>query len=236
MLALALALQITATLPVTCTPTGALCTTATPVTNPDGTPIGAGGSGTSQRTTAAGTSDTQAVPVQGVTGGVPQAVSTAQLPASLGQKTNAAGLAVTLSSDGSYATSALQTTGNTSLGTLAGTVTTAGSPAGNAQTVQVVSSGTPVATALRGTSNLATAQVSVGTTATLVAAARTGRSRLVITQAAAGPCYYGPTNTVSATTGARLIAAGASKVYQFAGALYGICPGGAVTTDTDEEY
>jgi len=88
----------------------------------------------------------------------------------------------------------------------------------------------------RGGASLATSQVSVGTTATLVAALRTGRSRLVITQSAAGPCYYGPTAAVSATTGARLIAAGGSKIYLYAGALYGICPGGAVTTDVDEEF
>lgn len=162
MIALALLLgQITATLPVTCSAGGSVCTLATPVTNPDGTTIGAGG-GT--RTTAAGTSDTQAVPVQGVTNGIPQ---------------------------------------------------------------NVVSRGGP---------SLVTTQVSVATTATLVATARTGRNRLVITQSAAGPCYYGPTTGVTATTGARLTAAGASKVYQYAGALYGICPGGAVTTDVDEEF
>lgn len=162
MLAGPAAAQVTATLPVTCNAAGTICTQATPVSNPDGTAIGSNGTGT--RTTAAGTSDTQAVPVQGVTNGVPQRVS------------------------------------------------------------QV------------GSSTLATTQVSVLTTATLVSVARTGRSRLVITQSAAGPCYYGPANTVSATTGARLIVAGASKAYQFAGALYGICPGGAVTTDVDEEY
>ena len=128
-----------------------------------------------QRTTAAGTSDTQAVPVQGVTNGVPQ-------------------------------------------------------------NVQGVANGVPQNTIARGPTTLVTTQVSVGTTATLIAAARTYRSRIVITQSAAGPCYYGPTTAVSATTGARLTAAGASKVYVYSGALYGICPGGAVTTDTDEEY
>lgn len=96
-------------------------------------------------------------------------------------------------------------------------------------------------TTQRGAPNLNTTQVSVGTTATLVSAARLAsggvpRSRLIITQSAAGPCYYGPTNTVSATTGARLTVAGASKTYNYSGALYGICPGGAVTTDVDEEY
>lgn len=88
----------------------------------------------------------------------------------------------------------------------------------------------------KGAGNLATTQVSVGTTATLIAAARPGRARLMITQSAAGPCYYGPTNAVSATTGSRLTVAGASKTYEYSGALYGVCPSGAVTTDADEEY
>lgn len=99
------------------------------------------------------------------------------------------------------------------------------------------SDGTLVGSAARrGTGSLVTSQISVGTTATLVVAARAMRGRLVITQAAAGPCYYGPSATVSATTGARLVAAGGSKTYQYTGALYGICPGGAVTTDVDEEF
>lgn len=88
----------------------------------------------------------------------------------------------------------------------------------------------------KGATNLATAQVSVGATATLIAAARAGRGRLTITQNAAGPCFYGATSAVSATTGARLKVDGATKTYQYRGDLYGICPGGAVTVDTDEEF
>lgn len=180
--------QTSAALPVTCSPNTSICVSATPVTNPDGTLIGAGG-GAAQRTTTAGTSDTQAVPVQGVTNGVPQRIT------GIGQTASATG-----------------------------------------QTVVPASDSAVFPTTARGVTSLVTTQVSVGTTATLVATARTARGRLVITQAAAGPCYYGPTNTVSATTGARLIAAGGSKVYTYAGALYGICPGGAVTTDVDEEF
>lgn len=182
------AAQITATLPVTCNASGSICTQATPVTNPDGTAIGSGG-GSSTRTTAAGTSDTVAVPVQGVTNGVPQRIT------GVGQTASATAQTVV--------------------------------PATDAASFPVVQ---------RGGVSLITAQVSVGTTATLVAAARTGRSRVVITQSAAGPCYYSSSAAVTATTGARLTAAGASKVYQYAGALYGICPGGAVTTDVDEEF
>jgi hypothetical protein len=84
--------------------------------------------------------------------------------------------------------------------------------------------------------NLATSQVAVGTTPTLIAPARTARMRIVILQTAAGPCFYGASSTVSATTGFRITVAGASKAYQYAGALYGICPGGAVAVDVDEEY
>jgi hypothetical protein len=181
--------QTSASLPVTCSPATGICVTATPVTNPDGTLIGAGGGGSATRTTAAGTSDTQAVPVQGVTNGVPQRIT------GVGQTTTT-----------------------------------------TAQTVVPASDSPVFPTTARGVSSLATTQVSVGTTATIVAAARTARARLVVTQSAAGPCYFGPTTGVTATTGARLTAVGASKVYTYAGALYGICPGGAVTVDVDEEY
>ena len=176
-------------LPVTCNASGTNCTQAITVVNPDGTPISAGGGGAATRTTAAGTTDTQAVPVQGVTNGIPQRII------GVGPTTSTTAQAIVPASD---------------------------APA--------------FPSLIRGGSTLTTSQVSVGTTATLVAAARTNRSRLVITQSAAGPCYYGPTTTVSATTGARLTAAGGSKVYQYVGALYGICPSGAVTTDVDEEY
>lgn len=74
MLASPAAAQITATLPVTCTTSGSNCVSAIPVVNPDGTNIGGGG-GSATRSTAAGTSDTQAVPVQGVTNGIPQRIT-----------------------------------------------------------------------------------------------------------------------------------------------------------------
>jgi len=112
----------------------------------------------------------------------------------------------------------------------------AGTPNANVVTVQGTDAGTPQNVTQRGTAGLATAQVSVGTTATLVAAARATRARLTVTQNAAGPCYYGSSAAVSATTGARLKVDGATKTYQYRGDLYGICPGGAVTIDTDEEF
>lgn len=150
-------------------------------------------------------------------------------------------LPVTCNASGSICTQATPVT-NPDGSRVGGTPGTSGTPGSDVTTVQGAPNGTAQNTIPRGTVNLATSQVSVGTTATLVVAARqatttsVARSRLVITQSAAGPCYYGPTNTVSATTGARVIAAGGSKAYQYAGALYGICPGGAVTTDVDEEF
>lgn len=244
------AAQTVATLPVTCNASGSLCTSATPVVNPDGTNIGAGG-GSSTRTTAAGTSDTLAVPVQGVTNGVPQRIigtgqtttATAQtiVPAtdstafpfnltqvgaaavSLGQKTTALSLPVTLSSDGTYATSALQTTGNASLGTIAGTVAASGSPAASAQTVQLNVTGIPAGTLGRGGAALATNQISVATTSTLVVAARTVRQRVTLSVGAANTCAFGNTG-VTATTGFPLQpVAGATITLDTAAAIYAAC-------------
>lgn len=115
------AAQVTATLPVTCNASGTVCTPATPVTNPDGTNIGAGG-GTP--TGSAGAPNAAVVTVQGVSGGTVVPVSaaslplptgaatettlaaaSAKLPASLGAKTGATSLSVVPASDGFVVTS-----------------------------------------------------------------------------------------------------------------------------------
>lgn len=80
--------QYTATMPSSCRADGSVCVQATPVVNPDGTLVGSG-SGSATRSTAAGTSDTQAVPVQGVTGGVAMPISAAALPLPPGASTAA---------------------------------------------------------------------------------------------------------------------------------------------------
>jgi hypothetical protein len=175
MLAAPAAAQVTANLPVTCNPTTAICVQATPVTNPDGSLVGAGG-GSATRTTAAGTSDTLAVPVQGVTGGVPQRIT------GVGQTTSA-----------------------------------------TAQTVVPATDSAVFPTVARGGGSIATGQVSVGTTATLIAAARTGRQRITVSVGSAVSCAYGATG-VTLTTGYVLQAvAGANDTSDTSAALYGVC-------------
>lgn len=91
---------------------------------------GGGGAVTATRTTAAGTSDTQAVPVQGVTGGVPQNVNNSQVAGftiSTGTGAAAAGTQrVTLATDSPLApgaaTAAAQATEAGYLSTLAGAI------------------------------------------------------------------------------------------------------------------
>lgn len=137
------------TLPVTCNASGAICTPATPVVNPDGSLLA--GNGTTTRTTAAGTSDTVAVPVQGVTNGVPQS------------------------------------------------------------------------TVVRGGGSIVTGQVSVGTSATLIVAARATRQRVSVAVGAANSCAFGPSG-VTLTTGFVLQPiAGATDTSDTTAALYGVC-------------
>lgn len=199
------AAQTSASLPVTCSPTTGICVTATPVTNPDGSLIGAGGgSGGSIPTGTAGSPNAQVVSVQGVSGGTPQpttvtntptvnlgtisTVSTeatqlavsAKLPASLGAKTGATSLSVVPASDG----------------------------------FSVVS---------RGGASLATGQVSIATTSTLLVAARATRQRVTISVGAANTCAFGNTG-VTTTTGFPLQpVAGATMTLDTGAALFAAC-------------
>lgn len=86
-----------------------------------------------------------------------------------------------------------------------------------------VSAAAPLPVGDRGTGSVATGQVAVGTTATLVAPARPGRRRVMVSVGAANACAFGNAG-VTATTGFALAAAaGASVTLDFAGALYGAC-------------
>lgn len=88
---------------------------------------------------------------------------------------------------------------------------------------------------LRGAGTLATVQVSVGTTATQVVAARTGRHSVTISVGAANACYYGNAG-VTATTGFAIQpVAGASRTLPYSGALFMVCSA-TTTISADEIY
>lgn len=75
----------------------------------------------------------------------------------------------------------------------------------------------------KGSATLLTGQVSVGTTATLISAARTGRGRITVNVLAANSCAFGG-STVTLTTGYQLQpVAGASTPFESAAALYAVC-------------
>ena len=79
-------------------------------------------------------------------------------------------------------------------------------------------------------------QVSVGTTATLLAAARTGRQSITIINPAAVVLCYGNTG-VTITTGECLPAiVGAARTIQFTGALYAVFASSSATVPGSESY
>ncbi len=81
---------------------------------------------------------------------------------------------------------------------------------------------------------IAPAQISVGTTATLVAAAR-NRSRVIVNVGAANSCSFGNAG-VTASTGFPLQpVAGATLTLSYKGALYAVCSA-TTTIGVIEEY
>jgi hypothetical protein len=75
----------------------------------------------------------------------------------------------------------------------------------------------------KGTASLATGQISAGTTSTLIAAARAGRSKITLAVGAANACAFGNTG-VTTTTGFPLQpVAGASLVLTTSAAVYAAC-------------
>lgn len=87
----------------------------------------------------------------------------------------------------------------------------------------------------KGGGSLATGQISVGTSSTLLAAARTGRQKIAVSVGAANTCAFGNTG-VTTSTGFRLQpTAGASLSLDFAGALYAACSS-TTTVDYIEQF
>jgi len=100
-------------------------------------------------------------------------------------------------------------------------------------------SANPTQTQSKGSTTLATNQVTVATTATLVIAARAaGRNAVTITNiTGAQPSYYGPTNAVTAANGHFLPGTvGASITLPYSGAVYGIAVTAAQTVSFAETY
>jgi hypothetical protein len=128
---------------------------------------------------------------------------------------------------------------------------TAGTPATGVITVQGIASGTPqnvtVATALpagtnniggfvqRGGGTIATGQVSVGTTSTQIAAARTGRQRITMNVGAANACAFGNTGVTTTTGFALQPVAGASVTLDTAAAIFAACSA-TTTVSFIEQY
>jgi hypothetical protein len=84
--------------------------------------------------------------------------------------------------------------------------------------------------------NLATAQVSVGATATLIVAARAGRKEVTIVNHGTTALYLGP-SAVSATTGQLLAGvAGEGVTYSGGAAVYGVTVSGSQTVSVAEVY
>lgn len=87
-----------------------------------------------------------------------------------------------------------------------------------------------------GSLSIATAQVSVGVTATLIAPARVGRSRIGVTVVPAVQCAFGPA-TVTLANGWPLAAvAYASDSWDTEAALYGVCASAATTVAYRETF
>lgn len=87
----------------------------------------------------------------------------------------------------------------------------------------------------RGTSNLAANQVSVTTAATLIAAARTNRSKIIVSVGAANTCAFGNTGVTASTGFALAAAVGASLTLDTQAALYGVCSA-TTTVSYIEQY
>lgn len=111
----------------------------------------------------------------------------------------------------------------------------------SAQKVQLVDPSTNDSFVLgqtpNGAGSIATAQVSVATTATQIAAARTGRKAITVVNVTGAQQVYVGGAGVTTTTGVLLPAAiGASITIPFSGALFGIAVTAAQTVSVLETY
>lgn len=84
-------------------------------------------------------------------------------------------------------------------------------------------------TVAKGTATLASGQVSVGTTATQIVAAQSGRGRLTVTVDAAVKCYIGPSGVTTATGYPLQATAGASHTMNTSAAVFMVCATAATT-------
>jgi len=75
----------------------------------------------------------------------------------------------------------------------------------------------------RGGSTIVTAQISVGTTATLIAATRANRQKIGVTVTSAVQCAFGPAGVTLSTGWPLAAVAYAADNWDTAAALYGVC-------------
>jgi len=88
-----------------------------------------------------------------------------------------------------------------------------------------------------GRATLATSQITIGTTATLIAAARAGRGSIKVTNTGTTVAFLGNSTGVTITTGDYLAGAvGAANTYGYQGALYGIVATGTAVVTVSEVY
>ncbi|WP_416463945.1 hypothetical protein [Sphingomonas sp. VDB2] len=107
--------------------------------------------------------------------------------------------------------------------------------AGAAQWVRAPGDTTGAYSVSKGAPSLATGQISVGTSSTLVAAARSGRGKITVTLHGANDCYFGNAG-VTTTTGFRIKGVdGASYPIETSAAIYGACSA-TTTVSFIEQY
>ncbi len=112
---------------------------------------------------------------------------------------------------------------------------TAGTPNANVVSVQGVPNGSTVNTLARGGASIATGQVTVGTTATQIVAARALRQKVGVTVTTAVQCAFGNPGVTLATGWPLAAVAYASDNWDTAGALFGVCASTA-TVGYREQY
>ena len=110
-------------------------------------------------------------------------------------------------------------------------ITALGSPA-QAGATQTITGAVTIA----GPGNFAPTQVTVGTTAVLIVAARTGRATLTIENTGTTPIYVGGAGVTTSTGFPIPGAAGASLTLAYTGALYGISASGTAVVGEYETY
>ena len=117
---------------------------------------------------------------------------------------------------------------------------TAGSPSPNVLSMQGVSGGVALPTTLQvGAAGLATNQISVATTSTLIVAARTGapgtgRVAVTILNSGAATVFYGVSGLTTAN--GSILPAGAAVTLNTTAAVYGIVATGTVTVSYTETF